>query len=98
MSTFKFLNDTPINGTTFTEWHEWLYQNRYRWAVIGYEMIGVTPLYWEHGQEPYKRKVYRNTLTDELTTVAEAVTATWPDPGRAVPPVAEIVTVPEAGI
>ena len=69
MSTFKFLNDTPINGTTFTEWHEWLYQNRYRWAVIGYEMIGVTPLYWEHGQEPYKRKVYRNTLTDELTTV-----------------------------
>ena len=63
MSTFKFLNDTPINGTTFTEWHEWLYQNRYRWAVIGYEMIGVTPLY------PEAIKASFIDMTDEVESL-----------------------------
>lgn len=71
MRTFKFLNgETNINDALQlairVPYVTDLYERVYRWEVEGFELVGVTPLYWEPGYPPFKKRIYRDIITDVL--------------------------------
>ena len=72
MRIFKFLRRNKhfavVDDTIEKPYNDILYQIEYRWEVDGFEMIGVTPAYYDATVSclPVKRRVYKELETGHI--------------------------------
>jgi hypothetical protein len=73
MKEFRFLRENThftdvIHEVIFTPWDEWVYQNDYRWEIEGFELIGVTSLFYDVmvSMLPIKKRVYRDMIAGTI--------------------------------
>ena len=74
MREFRFLRQNTHFTDTATEiygpWESWIYENRYRWNVPYFELIGVTPPFYNFtiSSLPVKSTVYREISSGDILT------------------------------